>query len=266
MVKEEEEEEGDGTRRKPVDRKQVKESVRRLLAARNTVVKWAPWEGFARAKENQTRVVKTKRKAASVEWTIEWTLLDHGRKRILDHGIYENSEVAFAFFNPKIPDETRKAGKKVRGDTEFYLVIEAPANQKRCVKMEPHKSWSENLRERTILEFPQVLVTARKSAEALKGWKVVLDQRKIVELPNDDGDGRNAATKPATTVEASNEEERPAESGQISDPSPSTAGPGTTEGALVDSSLKDLDDAPKRKRLHDDVSTTLAAIKKARQA
>jgi hypothetical protein len=46
----------DGPRKKPLDRKQVKEAVRKLLAPRNTIVKWAPWEGFARAKENQTRV------------------------------------------------------------------------------------------------------------------------------------------------------------------------------------------------------------------
>jgi hypothetical protein len=49
-------EEEEGEKKKPVDRKQVKEAVRKLLATRNTTVKWAPWEGFARAKENQTRV------------------------------------------------------------------------------------------------------------------------------------------------------------------------------------------------------------------
>jgi hypothetical protein len=43
-------------RKKLLDRKQVKEAVRKLLAPRNIIVKWAPWEGFARAKENQTRV------------------------------------------------------------------------------------------------------------------------------------------------------------------------------------------------------------------
>jgi hypothetical protein len=200
-----------------------------------------------------------------VEWTVEWTLLDEGYKRILDHGVYENSEVAFAFFNPKIPDESRKAGKKVRGETEFYLVLEAPANQKRCVKMEPHRSWSDNLRERTILEFPQVLVTASKTREALKGWEVVPDDRKIVELPND-GEGSNKATrKPERGVEASNGKGKSEESGEILESLPSTAGPGTAESASLDTSLKDLGEASKRKHLDDDISTTLAAIKKARQ-
>jgi hypothetical protein len=200
-----------------------------------------------------------------VEWTVEWTLLDEDGKRILDHGVYENSEVAFAFFNPKTPDESRKAGKKVRGETEFYLVLEAPANQKRCVKMEPHKSWSDNLRERTILEFPQVLVTASKTGEVLKGWEVVPDDRKIVELPND-GEGSNkVARKPENRLEASKGEGQPAEGIEILESRPTTAGPETTESAAVDTSLKDLGEASKRKRPDDDISTTLAAIKKARQ-
>jgi hypothetical protein len=200
-----------------------------------------------------------------VEWTVEWTLLDGADgKRILDHGVYENSEVAFAFFNPKTPDEARKASKKVRGDTEFYLVLEAPANRKRCVKMEPNKPWAENLRERTILEFPQVLVTANKTGEALEGWEVVPDERKIVELPNDDDEGsKNAAREPAA---ASKREEQSADSGETLDSLPSTVGPSTVESGSVDKSLKDLGEATKRKHLGDDISNTLAAIKKARQA
>jgi len=49
-------EEGDGKERKSVDRLQIRESVQELLKMKNITVKWAPWDGFKRAKENQTRV------------------------------------------------------------------------------------------------------------------------------------------------------------------------------------------------------------------
>lgn len=45
-------------RKKPIiDRQMQKTRIEELLHPNNTTVKWAPWEGFKRAKENQTRVV-----------------------------------------------------------------------------------------------------------------------------------------------------------------------------------------------------------------
>ena len=54
LEEEEEEEEGDGGK---VEGRRQKDRIGYLLAQRGTVVKWAPWEGFGRAKENRTRVV-----------------------------------------------------------------------------------------------------------------------------------------------------------------------------------------------------------------
>jgi len=54
---EEEEEEGSGGDGEKGEGRRQKDRIGHLLAQRRTLVRWAPWEGFGRAKENRTRVM-----------------------------------------------------------------------------------------------------------------------------------------------------------------------------------------------------------------
>lgn len=196
----------------------MKLKLQNILEERNIRIKWAPWDGFKRAKENQTRVVHRNnvhgRRKTYINWTVEWLLIDNDAgkrtgRRILDHNVSENSEVAYSFFHPTTTPTTsttisteginRKANKPTRAATEFYLVLEAPANKKLCVKLSRDKPWTDNLRERTVLEFPQVLVTANKSSDAFVGWEIVRDERRIVELSAVERDTKNDLSTPALT-------------------------------------------------------------------
>ncbi|KAI5855885.1 hypothetical protein BZA05DRAFT_332926 [Tricharina praecox] len=246
--------------------KRQKDRIEHLLSQRGTVVKWAPWEGFGRAKENRTRVVRpNKRKPPHIVWTIEWTLLSEGSPencRFLDHDVSENSGVAFAFFNPaNTPDTTRNEAVK-KSETEFYLVLEAPANKKHCICLDPGKPWSENLRERTMLEFPQVLVTAGTQGEGPQGWEVLPDERKIVELPVDNDE--KSKGKPRKRIG----KEDPASENPVLDPV--VPGDDTAKEGAVKTSSGGLIEVPtvEKRKLPDDeidMSATLEAIKKARK-
>ncbi|KAF8252338.1 hypothetical protein K440DRAFT_658147 [Wilcoxina mikolae CBS 423.85] len=280
---EEEEEEEDDEKRKPLTRSQQKERIQEFLKKRNITVKWAPWDGFKRAKENQSRVSGRKRgghnkRPRQMEWTVEWILLDYNCQKILDHYISENMSIKEAFFDPKFPDGWRKVGKSAKSKMEFYLVLEAPANKKRCVKMDWKKPWTENLRERTVVEFPQVLVTSQGTPE---GWEVVRDERKIVELDNDD--------KGKQDVELDNDDKRKQDKGKNSTDTvlsrdgdkiskvngfkkPSVATK-QTSNTKIEMGQTPVSNGPvgarvpeKRKLPDNDISNTLAAIKKARNA
>lgn len=190
-----------------------------------------------------------------MEWTVEWLIIDssHPQQKILNHHISEKQTVLESFFGSprgapfssataattaievaepdKAEEPEKKTPKRIKANTNFYLVLEAPANKRRCVKLDPHKPWTENLRERTVVEFPQVLVVApaHQGGGAVtqtppEGWEVMADTRKIVELKTDD--------------------QAPKE--------------GDSVGELVETS--------KRPAASDDISSTLAAIKRARTA
>ena len=208
-----------------------------------------------------------KRKPAHIAWTIEWTLLlfpSADTRRLLDHDVSENSSITFAFFNPaNTPDETRKEAMK-KSETEFYLVLEAPANKKRCVRLDPGKPWTENLRERTMLEFPRVLVTAGMQGEGPRGWEVLPDERKVVELPVDNG----GKSKGKPRKRAGKDDQAP--KAPTVDPAvnPVAAGDGSTKDEAGKASSGGLIEVPmveKRKLPEDetDMSTTLEATKKA---
>lgn len=212
----------------------------------------------------------TKRRSAHVEWTIEWTFLDHDERKILDHAVHEKSQVDYAFFHldglrsdasvSKHPDEARIGTHGIKKQTSFYLVLEAPANKKRCVKMDPVKSWSENLRGRSVVEFPQVLVTAKRNPEEL-GWEVARDERKIVELENE---VESAKPKQIDVPKSSREvksldETAPAITIEALTSTAPTA-PKATSNELGDTQILE-----KRKQPDDDILSTLAAIKKARK-
>ena len=184
-----------------------------------------------------------------MEWTVEWLIIDssHIQQKILNHHISEKQTVLESFFGcPRgapfssatastaaieVEEPEKKTPKRIKANTNFYLVLEAPANKRRCVKLDPHKPWTENLRERTVVEFPQVLVVAPAhqvggavTQTPPEGWEVMADTRKIVELKTDD--------------------QAPKEGDSI--------------GELVETS--------KRPATSDDISSTLAAIKRARTA
>jgi len=171
--------------------------------------------------------------------------------------------VAFAFFNPaNTPDEARKKAVR-KSEAEFYLVLEAPANRKRCVRLDPAKPWTENLRERALLEFPQVLVAAGTKGDGPQGWEVAPDERTIVELPEDHGE--KGKGKPRRQV--GKEDHAPKDSAAA----PVVPSDGTAkENAITPSSggLIEASTAEKRKLPDDgiDMSATLEAIKRTRKA
>jgi len=68
-------------------------------------------------------------------------------------------------------------------ETEFYLVLEAPANKKQCVRLDPGKPWTEDLRERTMLEFLRVLVTVGMQGDEPWWWEDLPDERRSRSYP-----------------------------------------------------------------------------------
>jgi hypothetical protein len=206
------------------------------------------------------------RRPAHIEWTVEWTLLDHDCRKILDHNIPEYLTIKNAFFSPKVPDKTWKVRKSVKATMDFYLVLEAPANQKRCVKLNCNKNWTESLRGRTVLEFPQVLVTTQGTPEQ---WEVVQDERKIVELDNDekrewDKGGNSADTvssRSGDQIPEANDSEKLSVATKQTDKTKIEMGQTPVSNGHVEAWVPE-----KRKLPDDDISNTLAAIKRARNA
>lgn len=167
-----------------------KERERRMMAlgdalrGRRTVVRWAPWEGFARAGENRTTCAKGR-----VWWTVAWLLADHGDRRVVEHQVSDAHALGNAFANSPVVDAEFKVGKKCY----YFLVLEAPANRKRCVKVDVSKNLAEALRERTVFEFPEFVVTRRKDGP--EGWEVVPDERRIVELKPEGGEKKKGKAR-----------------------------------------------------------------------
>ncbi|KAI5800006.1 hypothetical protein EDC01DRAFT_787127 [Geopyxis carbonaria] len=159
-----------GARTEVQARRNRRGALEALLRERGVTVRWAPWEGFEKAKVNQTKVHKGR-----IWWTLEWVLLDAGGERVVEHRITDKTVVLSSFRDSKELGERAQAA-----EVEFYLVLQAPGSRRCCVKLDRLRDWKENLRERTVLEYPEILVTASKSGP--KGWEVLRDERRIVEI------------------------------------------------------------------------------------
>ena len=171
--------------------------------------------------------------------------------------MHEKSTIDYAFFHldlqhndasvSKHPDEARLGTHGIKKQTSFYLVLESPANKKRCVKLDATKPWTENLRERCVVEFPQVLVTSKQLPDML-GWEVVRDERKIVMLEDDTNPkAEDVTVESKATVEVTPAAQAPK--------------------AMALSNELSGSQLEKRKQPDDDISidSTLAAIKRARK-
>jgi len=117
------------------------------------------------------------------------------------------------------------------------------------VRIDAAEPWTEGLRERTVVEFPTVLVTRNESR--LVEWEVVEDERKIVEVKEGE-----ISTKSRTP---GGEEKRDMDGN----------GEKVERGDMQLNTLLDLEKAhataEKRKLIEDDISKTLDSVKKARK-
>jgi hypothetical protein len=182
--------------------------------------------------------------------------------------------------SPKKPTKTEKHL------TEFYLVLQAPGGKKCCTKLDKLKDWKWNLRGRTVVEYPDVLVVTSKEEDKdgekiLQGWEVKRDERPIVEVKEEEvkklvekkeegggiqdvsmeetvpavipevGTLAETGAAPKATLEAATPTEVTSEAPKIS-----------THGGLLEP------DSNKRKHEEDedDLATTIGAIKKARSS
>lgn len=235
-----------------------------------------------------------------MEWTVEWLIIDsspdhpHPQQKVLNHHISEKQTVLESFFSSprdlpfsspttistittittaiegaegdKVEEREKKTPKRIKANTNFYLVLEAPANKRRCVRLDPHRPWTENLRERVVVEFPQVLVVAPAhqaggvmTQTQPEGWEVMADTRKIVELKTNDQvpkEGDNIGEEKKLPV-ISTGSSGSSSSSRISVQNGVGRVPVSNE--LAETSKRKLSSATS-----DDISNILAAIKRAR--
>ncbi|TGZ85033.1 hypothetical protein EX30DRAFT_14869 [Ascodesmis nigricans] len=170
--------EGKGENRRARKRR---EEFGRLVKERGIRVLWAPWDGFERARENRTWFSK----GSKISWTISWLLPSSSSSssssqphRILEHNIPEIKPLIQALRDSTLLPAEWRHHKKVR----FYLVLQSPANQRRCTEVEKSETLKQALKYQSVLEFPDILVSME---ETLEGWEVV-ENRMIVELAEED--------------------------------------------------------------------------------
>jgi hypothetical protein len=268
----------DGEKMEESSQSEAGKKIADMLMGRGTVVKWAPWRGFGRARENRSRIVQYApptrfveracavclrlrvsgsrshnhgKRRAHVQWTIEWILLYDDGRRVLDHFVSENQEVGYSFFNPtEGANEARKGNRMIKAETEFHFVLQAPGGKKRCVRIGAAEPWTEGLRERTVVEFPTVLVT--KKGSRLVGWEVVEDERKIVEVK--EGEISTKSWTPGGKEKKDMDGDGDEEKVEKGDVQPNT---------LLN--LEEVRATTKRKLIEDDISKTLDSVKKARK-
>ncbi|KAI5786788.1 hypothetical protein FPQ18DRAFT_295972 [Pyronema domesticum] len=311
--------------------------LEKMLKDRGIEIRFAPWRGFGRAKENKTRAVARKNnRAAHLAFTINFQLMSYPSDNAsvtnspvsneLAHNVSEHTSIIESYFNTRNPpkksapstnptdsaestepmqpteaiiptDSTspKKPTKTEKHLTEFYLVLQAPGGKKCCTKLDKLKDWKWNLRGRTVVEYPDVLVVTSKEGDRdgermLKGWEVKRDERPIVEVKEEEvkklaekkveGMGIQGVSmeEPVPTVE-------PKEVGpEVGTLAETGAGSTALEAAvaLTEASTEVPSEAPKMsthggllepdssKRKHeedeDDLTTTIGAIKKARSS
>jgi hypothetical protein len=124
----------------------------------------------------------SRKKKKQIYWTVEWILADSHNASRFDEQVPERRALTESYFcYGNLPDnQPIKRENKNKERTSFFLVLQTPANIKKCAKLVPGQSLMENLKGRAVLEFPSIIVTTK--SEGPEGWQVIED-RKIVELP-----------------------------------------------------------------------------------
>ncbi|KAI5818183.1 hypothetical protein BZA77DRAFT_386241 [Pyronema omphalodes] len=327
--------------------------LEKMLKDRGIEIKFAPWRGFGRAKENKTRAVARKNnRAAHLAFTINFQLMSDPSddasvtntpvSNELVHNVSEHTSIIESYFNtrstskkptystnstnlssanpaqptqptepteptePTIPTSTspKKPTKTEKHKTEFYLVLQAPGGKKCCTKLDKLKDWKWNLRGRTVVEYPDVLVVTSKEEggdgeRMLQGWEVRRDERPIVEVKEEEEEGRKKVVEkepvkkeedaadgadgagivdvsaegmvPVVTTETAIPltSELATQQSTLITPTPTSTSAPTTEPPKITTTHGGLLEPASNKRKHqedDDLVTTIGAIKKARSS
>lgn len=99
--------------------------------------------------------------------------MDYGNRRLREHDITETTTLHDAKLKSKLlPEEIRK-----QKGVKYFLILQSPANVKRCTQIERTESIKEALRMQTVMEYPDILVSTHEKPE---GWELI--PRKIMEI------------------------------------------------------------------------------------
>lgn len=117
------------------------------------------------------------RGSKKISWTLEWILADRDNRRLREHNIVETTTLNDATHNSKVlPEDMRK-----QKGLKYFLVLQSPANVKRCTRIERTESIKEALRMQVVIEYPDILVSMNEKPE---GWELI--PRKIMEIKEAD--------------------------------------------------------------------------------
>lgn len=106
-------------------------------------------------------------------WTLEWILADQENRRLREHDVSETATLHDATYSSKVLPEELRTQKGLK----YFLVLQSPANVRRCTRVEKTETVQEALRMQTVMEYPDVMVSLSEKPE---GWELI--PRKIMEI------------------------------------------------------------------------------------
>lgn len=100
-------------------------------------------------------------------------MVDQENRRIRDHDIPDAATLNDAVhMSTVLPEEIRK-----QKGLKYFLVLQSPANIKRCTLLEKTETIREALRMQSVLEYPDIMISTQENPD---GWELI--SKKIVEI------------------------------------------------------------------------------------